>query len=48
MLVKQKVIGVFEENKKNMFTKQATFKARSFSSNFNFAYKDDRVTIATC
>ena len=50
MLVKQKVIGLFEKNvKKNMSTKQesvsgATFKAWPFSSIFNFAFKDGRVT----
>ena len=38
---------------KNMSTKQeivsdATFKAWPFSSNFNFACKDGRVTTATC
>ena len=52
MLVKQKVIGIFEKYK-NMSTKQETvsdaaFKAWPFSSNFNFAFKDRRVTTATC
>ena len=53
MLVKQKLIGVFEKKYKNMSTKQesvsdATFKARPFSSNFHFASKLGRVTTATC
>ena len=45
MLMKQKVIGVFKTFK-NMSTKQGivsdvTFKAWTFSSNFNFVCKDD-------
>ena len=52
MLVKQKVIGVFKKCK-NMSTKQesvsdAAFKTWLFSSDFNFAGKDDRVSAATC
>ena len=50
MLVKQKF--VFSKKCKNMSTKEeivsdATFKAWPFSSNFNFACKDGRVTTAT-
>ena len=53
MLVKQKVIEAFSKKCKNMSTKQeivsdAAFKASPFSSNFNFACKDSRVTAATC
>ena len=51
MLVKQKL--VFSKNCENMSTNQeiitgAVFKAWPFSSDFNFAYKDGRVTTATC
>ena len=51
MLVKQKL--VFSKKCKNMSTNQeiisdATFKAWPFSSDFNFACKDGRVTTATC
>ena len=53
MLVKQKVIGVFEKKCENMSTKQesasdAAFKVWPFSSDFNFATKDGRVTAAIC
>ena len=52
MLVKQKVIGIFKKNVKTS-TKQesvsdAAFKTWPFSSDFNFATKDGRVTAATC
>ena len=51
MLVKQK--SMFSKKCKNMSTNQeiisdATFKAWPFSSDFNFACKDSRVTTATC
>ena len=51
MLVKQKL--AFSKKCKNMNTKQeivsdADFKAWSFSSDFNFACKDGRITKATC
>ena len=53
MLEKQKVIGVFDKKYENISTKQqivsdAAFKAWPFSSDVNFACKDDRVTAATC
>ena len=53
MLVKQKVIGIFKKNCKNMSTKQESvsdtaFKAKPFSSDFNFASKNGWVTAATC
>ena len=52
MLVKQKVISVFEKCK-NMSTKQeivleAAFKTSLFSFDYDFACKDGRVTEATC
>ena len=53
MLVKQKVTGVFKKKRESMSTKQesvsdAAFKAQPFSSDYNFATKDGRVTAATC
>ena len=53
MLVKQKIIGVFEKKCENMSAKQesasdAAFKVWPFSSDFNFATKDGRVTAAIC
>ena len=43
----------FRKNAKNMSTKQeiisdVAFKAWPFSSDFNFACKEDRVTAVTC
>ena len=52
MLVKQKVIGVFEKKCKIMCAKQesvsdATFKSWPFLSDFNFASKHDGVNTTT-
>ena len=52
MLVKQKVTGFFGKCKnmpaKHKIISDATFKAWTFSSDFNFACEDGQVTAATC
>ena len=51
MLVKQKIICVFEKNVKTFLQNKKMYMilhSRPFSSNFNFASKLDQVTAATC
>ena len=52
MPIKQKEIGVFKKMQKHICKQEivfdGTFKAWTFSSNFNFICKDGRVTVAIC